>query len=82
MNIESGILITVIVALMGVISAVLTTQGTRLRNVENRLNDVQEDNRKLWWYSRQLVDYIYRYRKDGSPTIPVPPTLSEDEREE
>ena len=76
---ESAVLIVIVVALVGVISTVLGTQGNRLKHVEDRLSSVQTDNRRLWLHNRSLIDYIYRWSVEDAPELPKPPRLTEDE---
>ena len=40
---------------------------TRLREIEKRLSEVENDNRTLWSYCRRLLDLYYRHRQPGAP---------------
>lgn len=62
------------------VGAVLThKRGTsqdvnaRLALVEGRLAAMETKYSRLWAYCRQLIDYAYRHRKEGSPPLPDMP---------
>lgn len=61
-------------ALAAVIVGALALIGTlggivmhRLSELEKRVAKAEGYNRRLWAYTRRLVDQYYRWRQDGAP---------------
>lgn len=46
-----------------------STDHARIRALESRVDGTEARNRRLWFYTRQLIDHIYR----GHPAPPPPP---------
>lgn len=64
----------------GTRSDFVTALSRRLTEVETELKEQREWRRAqearystLWAYCRQLIDYAYRHRRDGSPALPDMP---------
>jgi len=78
-----AIAVAVLAAIGGVgalVGAILTHKrgtaqdvGARLALVEGRLAAMETKYSKLWAYCRQLIDYAYRHRREGSPDLPDMP---------
>ena len=53
-----------LLALLGVLSGHILH---RVNGLEDDLRDAQDFNRRLWHYTRRLLDLYYRHRAPGSP---------------
>lgn len=61
-------------------ASLLTALSARLTEVEDELRTLREHARtqdarysRLWAYTRSLIDYAYRHRRDDAPGLPDMP---------
>ena len=60
-------IIAVVVAFLGLIGVLAGHILHRVNGLEDDLRDAQDFNRRLWLYTRRLLDLYYRHRAPGSP---------------
>lgn len=75
MSTETTVAVIGAVALL--LGAWIKWRGTRLGQLEKRVDRLERRNRSLWLYCRQLIDHIYRGK--GPPPPPWPEDLLDEE---
>lgn len=59
-------------------AAAVTAVGVVLGLLWRRITHLEADSRATWWWARIIADMYYRYRRDGAPDLPPPPTTKKD----
>ena len=62
-----GAIATIGVASITVLGVLIGHTLHRVRQLEDSLEEERAYTRKLWWYTRGLLDQYYRWRRDGAP---------------
>lgn len=66
-------------AALGVVGAsAVTAVGVVLGLLWRRIAKLETRERATWWWARAIADLYYRYRRDGAPDLPPPPTPEEE----
>lgn len=60
----------------GVIGVLLTALSVVVVQLYRRVSGLEDYQRRLWGYTRYLLDLYYRHRRDGAPD---PDPLPDDE---
>lgn len=69
-----------LVAALGVVgAAAITAVGVVLGLLYKRIAKLEAAERATWWWARICADLYYRFRREGSPDLPPPPHLKEEE---
>lgn len=63
------------------VGVILGLLWRRITTLETHVAKVEQRERAVWWWARSLQDYYYRYRRDGAPDLPPPPTLEGEPHE-
>lgn len=64
--------------LIAAITLVGSGIGALYIRLMRRITVLEKSERRLWWWARNIADYYYRYRRDGAPDLPPPPTDEKD----
>lgn len=70
---SGGLVGAILVYRRGTRSDLVDDLAARLAVVEGRLATSDTRYSKLWSFTRLLIDYAYRHRKDDSPPLPDMP---------
>lgn len=68
-----GLVGAILVYKRGTRSDLVDDLAARLAIVEARLAESDSRYSKLWSYTRRLIDYAYRHRRDDAPPLPDMP---------
>ena len=72
-------LVALVTALGVVGAAAVTAVGVVLGLLYRRIAKLEAAERATWWWARICADLYYKYRRDGSPDLPSPPHLKEEQ---
>lgn len=77
-----GIVGTVIVALLGFLTALQARSAARQTQLEQRIKALEKRDKRSWLYIRSLIDYAYRHTDTTRFPLPEPPSGWLDDIEE
>lgn len=71
-----------LLAALGVVGAsAVTAVGVVLGLLWKRIAKLEASERATWWWARIIADYYYKYRREGTPDLPPPPSHEMEKNE-